>query len=627
MHKDKDNALTSKLIAILFAISFVVTLMLGDIQGRNFLNNQSNQLLQVSFSEMVQDYAEQRVGADATIGAMRGYLGEVLQDHYMIPSSVFHGFMALVCLIVLLSLILFLRTSTTMRRWAKGANGFREGHFHGSESVEGGLVRFFALQQIAGDLKGVIHTIKRLVSSDGFTRSGEAPGEPLEPVQVASEASGGAREVVGVEKYLRDIQKELRAVSSNLDHASNRNQISNTNWSELNKNMGMMGQLLESVRFELDKVDVREKTRKKALTDAQNLDRVISEKEDALVKCLQEVHVQTTESDRLVGGISEQIQDSEEDVAKAANLVNLLSERAGEIVGIMSVIDDIAEQTNLLALNASIEAARAGEQGQGFAVVAEEVRKLAARSTRATSSIADLLMTIQNEAEEASKRLSTGKETVSLANISIRQFVDQYRRSTGQVAQGRKEAMVLSEKTGAMEEYLTKVTRADQEVSSSLNHTSSLSRELSVLIRDIYEHTSQLSVESDRSGRTLMRQSFSIQYCDQVFEHIFEKLGRLNRLFNRQPLAASSQGQPESKSETQGKQNENLEKSGVLYELRRGLVNAEHAASTVEEMMQGSSVDEASLKEFKQLVSKSPESSPVDSKVAVSEDGDLEKEL
>ena len=100
----------------------------------------------------------------------------------------------------------------------------------------------------------------------------------------------------------------------------------------------------------------------------------------------------------------------------------MLSERAKEIVNIIGVIDDIAEQTNLLALNASIEAARAGEQGKGFAVVAEEVRKLAARSSSATRSITELLVTIQNEAEQASTSLGKSTKAVSTAHQSIAEF-------------------------------------------------------------------------------------------------------------------------------------------------------------------------------------------------------------
>ena len=88
--------------------------------------------------------------------------------------------------------------------------------------------------------------------------------------------------------------------------------------------------------------------------------------------------------------------------------VESLARRAGEIGGIVQLIKEIADQTNLLALNAAIEAARAGEAGRGFAVVADEVRKLAERTTRATGDIGKLVGTIQEETEAAHGAMESG---------------------------------------------------------------------------------------------------------------------------------------------------------------------------------------------------------------------------
>jgi hypothetical protein len=132
----------------------------------------------------------------------------------------------------------------------------------------------------------------------------------------------------------------------------------------------------------------------------------------------------------IVDGILTKMRGIAESVGATAKKMEELGKSSDQIGRIIGVIDDIAAQTNLLALNAAIEAARAGEQGRGFAVVADEVRKLAERTTTATKEIAHMIKTIQDETkvavvamESGTKQVEEGVTSTAKAGDSLRAII------------------------------------------------------------------------------------------------------------------------------------------------------------------------------------------------------------
>ena len=128
--------------------------------------------------------------------------------------------------------------------------------------------------------------------------------------------------------------------------------------------------------------------------------------------------------------VSDQIDTA---IKELNNEVNVLNDNADQIAIVIAVINEISDQTNLLALNAAIEAARAGEAGRGFAVVADEVRKLAERTTKATGEIKEIIGTLQQESVSAGDAMKHSTNSVKVGAGNIGEVIKEIKKVTTEV--------------------------------------------------------------------------------------------------------------------------------------------------------------------------------------------------
>jgi len=191
----------------------------------------------------------------------------------------------------------------------------------------------------------------------------------------------------------------------------------------------------------------------------------------------EEVHTGIETMDKATTGLTR----TSSAIRSSSEIIDILGRRADEIGKIIEVIDDLAEQTNLLALNAAIEAARAGEHGLGFAVVAEEVRKLAEKSTQSTKEISDLIEGIQKEAREA---------------------VENMEKSTTMVQQGLELGGDLNSALKKISDVVSEVYKYAQQIGGATNEQSAGSSQIAKATSRLTEITQEINstIEEQATG-------------------------------------------------------------------------------------------------------------------------------
>lgn len=386
--------------------------------------------------------------------------------------------------------------------------------------------------RMEGDYKGDYAAIKHSLNT--------AMGALEETIVQTVEASGRVlSSAQGVTATVRQIGQASEQIAETINQVA----AGSTEQSKISLSAStLMDQLSRAIGEVANGAQSQARTVEDTVTLIQQIsgaiDSVTAIAQDAAGRSLEVAEVARTGGDSVSKSVAgmERIRVTTDNVAQA---VTQLGEHSKQIGAIVKTIDDIAAQTNLLALNAAIEAARAGEHGKGFAVVADEVRKLAERSSKATKEIADLIGMIRSMTDNAvdamkssASEVQAGSDLANEAGTALTRIQDAVNgivRQIEDVSAATEEMSASSTEVVRAVETLSAIT---EESSAAMEQMAASSSEVSRGIEQVAAVSEENAASSEEVSAAAQEQNASVEEMAASAEEMTKIAGDLNKVVN-----------------------------------------------------------------------------------------------